>query len=105
MNPITGHLYDFCIATKEEFNQEYIKKFLEPLVKKYNIEVVVTDGAKMYIAIMKELKVEHKLCNFHKMENLVKKLRDKLISYNKKNNKEKIEENKKKIEELSKLKR
>ena len=59
MNPITGQVYDFNIATKEEFNQEYIKKFLEPIVKKYNIEVIVTGGAKMYPAIMKELGVEH----------------------------------------------
>ena len=30
------------------------------------IETIVTDGAKMYPAIMERLGIQHKLCNFHK---------------------------------------
>lgn len=102
LDPVTGHIHDFSIATKEEFNREYVKNFLKPLVSEFNIKTIVTDGAKMYPSIMKELGVEHKLCNFHKMQNLLKKMLGKLISLNKKikNNEEKIEENKEKIEEI-----
>ena len=102
MDPVTGHIYDFCIATKKEFNQEYVKNFLKPIVKEFNIKEIITDGAKMYPPIMEELGVKHKLCNFHKMQNLLKKLLGKLISYNKKINKAKdqIEENNKSINEI-----
>lgn len=31
----TGHVHDFCIATKKEFNQEFVKNFLKPIVEKY----------------------------------------------------------------------
>ena len=102
LDPVTGHVYNFCIASKEEFSREYVKNFLKPLVREFNIKIIVTDGAKMYPSIMKELGVEHKLCNFHKMQNLLKKMLGKLISLNKKikNNQEKIVENKEKIEEI-----
>ena len=33
---------------------------------------------------MKKLGVEHKLCNFHKMQNLLKRMFGKIISFNKK---------------------
>lgn len=99
----TGHVHDFCIATKKEFNQEFVKKFLESIVKGYKIHTVVTDGHNMYPSVMEELEVHHKLCNFHKMQALLRKILGKLISYNKKIKKidTEIEENKEKIEEIT----
>lgn len=107
MDSVTGHVYDFCIATKKEFNKDFVKKFLEPIVKENKIKVIVTDGAPAYPTIMEELGVEHKLCNFHKMQNLVRKLLGKLISYNMKirNNTEKIKINEIKIAEIAELRR
>ena len=66
LDPTTGHVFDFCIATHDEFNAEFVYNFLKPLVDKFEIETIVTDGAKMYPAIMKKLGVKHKLCTFHK---------------------------------------
>ena len=102
MDSVTGHVYDIAIATKEEYDKEYVINFLKPLVEKFSIEVLVTDGAKMYPEIMEELGVKHKLCNFHKMQNLIKRIRGKLISLNKKidNNKQKIKENEEQIKEI-----
>ena len=103
----TGHVFDFCIATHDEFNAEFVYNFLKPLVDKFEIETIVTDGAKMYPAIMKKLKVQHKLCNFHKMQNLLKRMFGKLISFNRKIKKleKEIEENTVRIDEIKELRR
>ena len=105
LDPNTGHVFDFCIATHDEFNAEFVYKFLKPLVDKFEIETIVTDGAKMYPAIMKKLGVEHKLCNFHKMQNLLKRMFGKLVSFNRKIKKleDEIEENKVRINEIIEL--
>ena len=107
MDSVTGHVYDFCITAKKEYNKEFVKNFLEPIVKEHNIKVIVTDAAPLYPAVMEELGVEHKLCNFHKMQNLLRKILGKLISYNKKinNNEEKIKANEEKIAKISELRK
>ena len=43
LDPNTGHVFDFCIATHDEFNAEFVYKFLKPLVDKFEIETIVTD--------------------------------------------------------------
>ena len=105
MDSVTGHVYDFCVATKEEFNQEFVKSFLKPLVDEFKINVVVTDGDNMYPAVLDELGVEHQLCGFHIMQNLCKKIIGKIRSYNRKikNLEDKILENEVRINEISKL--
>lgn len=105
LDPNTGHVFDFCIATHDEFNADFVYNFLKPLVDKFEIETIVTDGAKMYPAIMKKLNVEHKLCNFHKMQNLLKRMFSKLISFNRKIKKleDEIEENIIRINEITQL--
>ena len=102
LDPNSGHVFDFCIATKKEFNREYVKNFLKPIIDEFNINTVITDGAKMYPSIMKELKVKHKLCNFHKMQALMRRILRKIISFNNKirNLEIKIEKNKERIEEI-----
>ena len=107
LDPNTGHVFDFCIATHDEFNAEFVYNFLKPLVDKFEIKTIVTDGAKMYPAIMKKLKVQHKLCNFHKMQNLLKRMFGKLISFNRKIKKleNEIEENIVRIDEIIELRR
>ena len=34
LDPNTGHVFDFCIATHDEFNAEFVYDFLKPLVDK-----------------------------------------------------------------------
>ena len=107
LDPNTGHVFDFCIATHDEFNAEFVYNFLKPLVDKFEIKTIVTDGAKMYPAIMKKLKVQHKLCNFHKMQNLLKRMFGKIISFNRKIKKleREIEENIERIDEIVELRK
>ena len=105
LDPTTGHVFDFIIATHDEFDAEFVYNFLKPLVDKFNIKTIVTDGAKMYPAIMKKLGVDHKLCNFHKMQNLLKRMFSKLVSFNRKIKKleDEIEENIIRINEIKEL--
>ena len=102
LDPNSGHVFDFCIVTKKEFNREYVKNFLKPIIDEFKIDTVVTDGAKMYPRIMKELNVKHKLCNFHKMQAIMRRILGKIISFNNKirNLEVKIEENKERIEKI-----
>ena len=103
----TGHVHDFCIASKKEFNKKFVYDFLKPIVTKNKIHTIVTDGANMYPSIMDDLEVHHQLCGFHKMQSLLRKILGKLISYNKKikNATEQIEENEKRIDEISKTRK
>ena len=55
MDSVTGHVYDFCVATKDEFDREYVKNFLKPLIDEYNINIVVTYGDNMYTSVLDEL--------------------------------------------------
>ena len=80
MDSVTGQVYDFCVATKEEFDQEFVKTFLKPLIDEFEIKVVVTDGDNMYPGVLEELGVEHQLCGFHIMQNLCKKIIGKIRS-------------------------
>ena len=34
LDPNTGHVFDFCIATHDEFNADFVYTFLKPLVDK-----------------------------------------------------------------------
>ena len=107
LDPNSSHVFDFCIATKKEFNQEYVKNFLKSIINEFKIDTVVTYGSKMYPSIMKKLNVKHKLYNFHKMQALMRRILEKIISFNNKirNLEVKIEENKEKIEEIKILRK
>ena len=106
LDPNSGHVFDLFIATKKEFNREFIKNFLKPIIDEFKIDTVVRNGAKMYPSIIKELNVKHKHCNFHKMQALMRRILRKIISINNKirNLENKIEEiknwEKVKLEEL-----
>ena len=39
----TGYVHDFCIAKKKEFNREFVKNFLKPIIDENKIHTVVTD--------------------------------------------------------------
>ena len=107
MDPVSGHILDFCVASKEEFDQKYVKKFLEPLIKEFEIEIVVTDGHNMYPSILEELGVKHKLCIFHVMQSFCRKIIGKIVSYNKKIKKleKEIAENQVRIDEIKELRK
>ena len=40
-----------------------------------NIKTIVTDGFIPYPKILEELEVEHKKCNFHKMQNFINQIK------------------------------
>ena len=99
LDPNSGHVFDFCIATKKEFIREYVKNFLKPIIDEFNIDTIVTDGARMYPSIMNELNVKHKLCNFHKMQALMRRVLGKIVSFNNKirNLEQKLKKTKKEL--------
>ena len=75
LDPVSYYPYANIILKNDEFNSDNIKKFLQPLVKEYEIKTILTDGAIAYPTIIKELKCNHKKCNFHKMQNFMNKIK------------------------------
>ena len=105
LDPVSYYPYANIILKKDEFNSDNIKKFLQPIVKEYEIKTIVTDGAIAYPAIIEELKCNHKKCNFHKMQNFMNKIKGTLRGLNNKikSNKDKIEKNETRIDEIKNL--
>ena len=105
INPVSNYPYDNILLKKDEFSSENIKKFLQPIVDKYKIKTIVTDGAISYPAIIAELGCNHKKCNFHKMQNFMNKIKSTKRGLNNKikSNKEKIEKNENRIIEIKNL--
>ena len=105
IDPVTNYPYANIILKKGEFNSENIKKFLQPIVDEQEIETIITDGAIAYPSIIKELRCNHKKCNFHKMQNFMNKIKSTLrgLKNKIKYNKEKIEKNENRIGEIKNL--
>ena len=62
---------DILIA-KNEFNKEFIKKFLIESLDGLPLDTIITDGHRAYPEIIDELGAKHQLCIFHIMSNLMK---------------------------------
>ena len=45
------------------------------MIIKNNIKTIVTDGFIPYPKILEELEIEHKKCNFHKMQNFINQIK------------------------------
>lgn len=94
------------LIPKEQFNKEYIEKFLKESTREIKLNTIITDGHRSYPEIIKRLGAKHQLCTFHIMQNLMTKInpyinkKERLIKSLKQSNKNKeakIEELKNKI--------
>lgn len=49
----------------DEKDPQAVKKFLEPLVQRLGISVIVTDDLASYRKVADDLQLEHQVCQFH----------------------------------------
>ncbi|MDR3062684.1 MAG: hypothetical protein LBU40_00905 [Methanobrevibacter sp.] len=94
------------LVHNNKFNKKFVKKFIHNNLKNLPLKGIITDGVNYYPEIIDELGVEHQLCNFHKMQNLmnlvyktlnrkklkIKKLKEKTLKNEKKIDKTKNEQ-------------
>ena len=102
MDPVSKWVYDTILIEKEDFTQERIKKFIQSIMDITPITTLVTDGSNKYPQIAEDLGLKHKLCNFHKMQNYIDKIKRTHNNMKRKRTRleKKIETNTAKIEEI-----
>ncbi|MEN4100767.1 MAG: transposase [Anaerolineaceae bacterium] len=49
----------------DESNPQAVRRFLEPLLQRLGVSVIVTDDLNSYKAAARELNLEHQVCQFH----------------------------------------
>jgi transposase-like protein len=49
----------------DEANPQAVKRWLEPLVKRLGVSVIVTDDLASYKVVARKLDLEHQICQFH----------------------------------------
>jgi len=49
----------------DEYNPQAVRRWLEPLVKRLGVSVIVTDDLVHYKTVAKKLDLEHQICQFH----------------------------------------
>jgi len=54
-----------ALAAIDEQDWRAVKKWLEPLVEAWGVEVLVTDDLKEFGVLTNQLKLEHQVCHFH----------------------------------------
>jgi len=54
-----------AVGYVDEYNPQAVRRFLEPLVKRLGVSVIVTDDLVHYKTVAKKLDVEHQICQFH----------------------------------------
>ena len=62
------------LIPKNQFDKEYIEKFLKESTKGIKLNTIITDGHGSYPEIIERLGVKHQLCIFQIMQNLMTKL-------------------------------
>ena len=102
MDPVSKWVYKTIYIEKEDFTHEAIKRFIKSIMDITTIKTLVTDGSNRYPKVAEELGLQHKLCNFHKMQNYIDKIKTKYnpLKRKKKTLKTKKEENNKRINEI-----
>jgi transposase-like protein len=60
-----GNGQPVAIGKVEEKDSKAAKEFLEPLVKRLGVSVIVTDDLFCYKKVCEELNLEHQVCQFH----------------------------------------
>lgn len=54
-----------AVGYVDEYNPQAVRRWLEPLVKRLGVSVIVTDDLVHYKTVAKKLDVEHQICQFH----------------------------------------
>src|SRR3972149_1658884 len=54
-----------AIGYMDEYNARAVKQWLEPLVKRLGVSVLVTDDLVHFKSVAKKLDLEHQVCQFH----------------------------------------
>lgn len=54
-----------AVGYVDEHNPHAVQRWLEPLVQKLGVSVIVTDDLVMYKVVAKRLNLEHQICQFH----------------------------------------
>ena len=62
------------LIPKDQFNKEYIEKFLKESTRGIKLNTIITDRHRSYPQIIERLGAKHQLCTFHIMQNLMIKL-------------------------------
>ena len=60
-----GNGQPVAIGKVDESNPQAVKRWLEPLVKRLGVSVIVTDDLASYRIVAEKLEVEHQVCQFH----------------------------------------
>ena len=90
------------LIPKDEFNKDFVKKFMSDSLEGLPLKCIITDGDPSYPKIIDELDAKHQLCQFHLMQNLMKPLNKDINRLQRKVKRieNKIESIKNEIEEL-----
>jgi len=54
-----------AVGYVDEYNPQAVRRFLEPLVKRLGVSVIVTDDLVHYKTVAQKLDLEHQICQFH----------------------------------------
>ena len=54
-----------AIGYVDEHNPDAVRRWLEPLVKRLGVSVIVTDDLMQYKTVAEKLDLEHQICQFH----------------------------------------
>jgi transposase-like protein len=54
-----------AIGYLDEHNPEAVRRWLEPIVKRLGVSVIVTDDLVTYKSVAEKLELEHQICQFH----------------------------------------
>jgi len=60
-----GNGQPMAIGRVDESNPHAVKRWLEPLVKRLGVSVIVTDDLNSFRVVAEKLEVEHQVCQFH----------------------------------------
>ncbi len=60
-----GNGQPVAIGKVDESNPQAVRRWLEPLVKRLGVSVIVTDDLLSFRVVAKKLEVEHQVCQFH----------------------------------------
>jgi len=60
-----GEKQPVAIGYVDEYNPQAVRRFLEPLVKRLGVSVIVTDDLVHYKTVAEKLGLEHQICQFH----------------------------------------
>lgn len=60
-----GEAQPVAVGYVDEYNPDAVRRFLEPLVKRLGVSVIVTDDLATYRIVAEKLGLEHPVCQFH----------------------------------------